>query len=154
VKKTLHVLLAAALCGTSPTLAADVGFDLNVHIGNRSPAPIIVNEPPLFLVPPSLGFQVAVGVPYDMFLISGRYYLCKEKAWYVAPGYGGPWTGIQRDRLPPGLAKRKYAEIIALRNEEYGHYKRDRDQYKGKAYRPGKAEKEDHGKGKNKKGNS
>lgn len=197
MKKALFVLLAAALCGGSSTLAADIGYDLNIRIGNRSPAPIIVDEPPLFLVPEALGFQVAVGVPYDMFRIDGRYYLCKDEIWYAAAGYGGPWVVLQRDRLPPGLAKRRYAEIIALRNEEYGHFKRnrahyrrnhdhyrkdydrdhrdrdhyrrdhdsdyrvrdhysgdrdrgDRDYYAGKIYHPGKAEKEGHGKGKNK----
>jgi hypothetical protein len=174
MKKVLLVLLAASLCGASPSIAADIGYDLNIHIGNRSPAPIIVDEPPLFLVPAALGFQVAVGVPYDMFRIDGRYYLCKDEVWYAAAGYGGPWIVLQRDRLPPGLAKRRYAEIIALRNEEYGrfkrnrdhyrrdrdhrdrdhrdrdHYRGDRDHYAGKTYHPGKAEKEGHGKGKNK----
>jgi hypothetical protein len=192
MKKALLALLAAALYGASPTIAADIGYDLNIHIGNRSPAPIIVDEPPLFLVPPSLGFQVAVGVPYDMFRIDSRYYLCKDEVWYAAAGYSGPWIVLQRDRLPPGLAKRRYAEIIVLRNEEYGHFKRnrdhyrrdrdhyrrdrdhyrrdhdhdrrdrdhdrrdrdhdrrDRDHYAGKTYHPGKAEKEGHGKGKNK----
>ena len=112
-------LLAAALFGASPALATDIGLDLNVHLGSRAPAPIIVDEAPLFLVPAALGFQVAVGVPYDMFHIDGRFYLCREKAWYVAAYYGGPWTAVSRDRLPPGLAKRRYAEIIALRDEEY-----------------------------------
>jgi hypothetical protein len=130
MKKALLVLLAAALCGASPAIAADIGYDLNIHIGNRSPAPIIVDEPPLFLVPATLGFQVAVGVPYDMFRIDGRYYLCKDEVWYAAPGYGGPWVVLKRDRLPPGLAKRRYAEIIALRNEEYGRYKRKHDHYR------------------------
>ena len=153
MRKVLLVLLAAALCGASPAIAADVGFDLNVHISNRLPAPIIVEEPPLFLVPATLGFQVAVGVPYDMFHIDGRYYLCQDDGWYVAAGYGGPWTVIRRDRLPPGLAKRKYADIIALRDEEYRYFKRDRDHYHGKTYRPEKREKEGHGhsKGKHKK---
>jgi hypothetical protein len=151
MKKSLPVLLAAALLGTSPALGSDIGFDINLHLGNRSPAPIIVEEAPLFLVPPTLGFQVAVGVPYDMFLIGGRYYLCRDKAWYVSTGYGGPWTVVRHERLPPGLAKRRYTEIIAMRDEEYGHYKRDRNRYQGKTYRPGKAEKSGHGKGKNKK---
>jgi hypothetical protein len=151
MKKALPVFLAVALFGTSPALASDIGLDLNLHLGSRSAAPIIVEEAPLFLVPPTLGFQVAVGVPYDMFLIDGRYFLCREKVWFAAPGYGGPWGVIPHDRLPPGLAKRRYTEIIALRDEEYGHYKRDRDHYKGKAYRPGKAEKSGHGRKKHKK---
>ena len=152
MRKELSILAAAALFGASPAMAGDVGFDLNIHVGNRSPAPIIVQEPPLFLVPPALGFHVAVGSPYDMFFIDGRYYLCKEKVWYVAPGYGGPWAAIQRDRLPPGLAKRRYAEVIALRDREYGDYKRDRDHYKGKTFHPGKGEKGGQGKGNKGKG--
>jgi hypothetical protein len=86
-----------------------------------------------------------------MFFIGGQYYLCRENAWYVSSGHGGPWTVVQHKHLPPGLAKRRYTEIIALRDEEYRHYKRDRDHYKRKTYRHGKAEKAGHGKGKNKK---
>ena len=108
MRKAPLFLLAAALFGISPALASDLGLDLNLHLGNRSPAPIIVEEPPLFLVPPTLGFQVAVGVPYDMFLISGRYYLCRDNTWDVAPGYGGPCGVIQHNRLPTGLAKCVY----------------------------------------------
>jgi len=130
MKNLLFLLVVAALCGSNPTLAADIGYDIDIHIGNRSPAPIIVNEPPLFLVPAALGFQVAVGVPYDMFRIDGRFYLCRNEVWYVAPGYGGPWTVMQRNRLPPGLAKRRYAEIIALRNEEYGRFQENRERYR------------------------
>jgi len=150
MRRALPVLLAAALFGASPALATDIGLDLNVHLGSRAPAPIIVDEAPLFLVPAALGFQVAVGVPYDMFHIDGRFYLCREKAWYVAAYYGGPWTAVSRDRLPPGLAKRRYAEIIALRDEEYRHYEKERDHYKGRTYRPGKGGKDGHGKGKHK----
>jgi len=154
MKKICLILLAAAIGGASPAIAGDVGFDLNLHIGDRSPAPIIVQEPPLFLVPATLGFQVAVGVPYDMFHIDSVFYLCKEKVWYEAHSYSGPWTVIRRERLPPGLAKRRYAEILSLRDEEYGRYKRDHDHYRGKTYRPGKGDRDDHehGKGKNKKG--
>lgn len=150
MKKFLLVLLVVVLGGASMALAADVGFGFNLHIGNPSPAPIIVDEPPLFLAPPALGFQVAVDVPYDMFRIEGRYYLCKDHVWFVAPGYDGPWSGIRRDHLPARLARRRYADIISLRDEEYGHYKRDGDHYQGKPFRPGRAKKKRHGRGKNK----
>lgn len=138
MKKVLPVFFAAALLGTSPALASDVGIDLNIHLGSPPAVPIIVEEPPLFLVPASLGFQVAVGVPYDMFLIDSRYYLCKGKVWYVAPGYDGPWTAIRHDRLPPGLAKRRHADLIALRDEEYRHYRQEGERYRGKVYHPGR----------------
>ncbi len=152
MKKALFIFLALLLGGAPQIMAADVGIDLNLHIGNRSPEPIIVDDPPLFLVPAALGFHVAVGVPYDMFHIEGRYYLQKEEVWYVAPGYGGPWKVTRRDRLPRGLARGRYADIIALRNEEYVHYQRNPGHYKGQSYRPEKIHKAGQGKGNHKKG--
>jgi hypothetical protein len=152
MKKAFSLLVAMFLGGAWPATAGDVGFDLNLHIGNQAPAPIIVDEPPLFLVPESLGFHVAVGVPYDMFHIEGSFYLCKQEMWYVAPSYSGPWQLTRRDRLPPGLAKRRYADVIALRNEEYRYFQQDPAHYKNKSYRPGKANKERTEKGKHKKG--
>lgn len=139
MKKVLPVLLAALLGGASPALATDVGVDLNIHLGNRAPAPIIVEEPPLFLVPATLGFHVAVGVPYDMFYLSGRYYLCRENAWYVAPAYGGPWAVVVHDRLPPGLRKHKFKELVAVRDAEYRRYRREDNHYRGKTFKPERA---------------
>jgi hypothetical protein len=138
MKKALPALLAAVLLAAAPAPAVDFGLDL--HLGSRAPAPIIVQEPPLFLVPPGLGFYVAVGVPYDMFYIGGRYYLCKGDAWYVAPGYGGPWAMVVHDHLPPGLRKQKFKEIVALRDAEYRSYRQKPDHYRGKAFKPGKAQ--------------
>ena len=142
MKKSLSLLLCAALFGAFPTLAVGIDFDLNVRLGSRGAEPIIVSEPPLFLESATLDLQVAVGTPHDMFHLSGRYFIFKDKGWLVAPSYGGPWTAIRHDRLPPGLAKRNYREIIVLRDLEYERYQRDR--YRGKTFRPSKVA---HGKG-------
>jgi hypothetical protein len=139
--RTLAILFAAVLCGAAPAAATDVGLDLNLHLGSRAPAPIIVEEPPLFLVPPALGIHVAVGVPYEMFYVGGRYYCVKGGSWYVAPAYGGPWAVVVHDRLPPGLRKHKIKELVALRDDEYRRYRREREHYHGKSYRP---ERDDH----------
>lgn len=136
--KKLVLLLAAALLAAPAAYAGDVGFDLDLHIGNRAERPVAVHEPPLFLVPPELGFQVAVGVAFDMFRIDGRFYLCREGRWYVAPYYDGPWEGIGPKHLPPGLAKKRYTEIIRFRDAEYARYRNEKHHYHGKSYRPEK----------------
>lgn len=143
MKKSLSILLCAALFGAFPSLAVGIDFDLNVRLSSREAEPIIVSEPPLFLESATLGLQVAVGTHHDIFHLSGRYYIFKDRGWLVASSYGGPWTAIRHNRLPPGLAKRNYREILVLRDLEYERYQRGR--YQGKTFRPCKVA---HGKGK------
>lgn len=148
MKKSLTVLLGAALFCAAPPPASASDFSLDVHIGNRQPSPIIVSEPPLFLESVTLGLQVAVGSPHDMFFLDGRYFLFRDNGWLVAPSYGGPWTVIHHDHLPPGLSKRDCRKIFALRDAEYERYRQGR--YRGKTFRPGKHDrdhKHKHGKG-------
>ncbi len=142
--KKIVLLLAAVLLAAPAAYAGDVGFDFDLHIGNRAEPPIVVQEPPMFLVPPELGFQVAVGVAFDMFRIDGRFYTCRDGHWYVAPYYDGPWEGIGPRQLPPGLAKKRYVEIIRYRDAEYARYRKEKHHYHGKSYRP---EKGHHGQG-------
>jgi hypothetical protein len=137
--KTLFALLLSILLCASAAWAGDVGFNLDLHIGSQPMAPITVSEPPLFLTPPELGFQVAVGAVYDMFRIDGRFYLCREGRWYAASRYDGPWQGIGPKHLPPGLAKKRYRDVLRLRDAEYAHYRKARKQYNGKLYRPEKS---------------
>jgi hypothetical protein len=144
VMKKLLLLLVAVLFSSSTVFAGDAGVDFDLHVSNRGPAPIIVPTPPLFLVPPDLGFEVAVGVNFDMFHIDGRFYQCREGYWYAAPRYDGPWEGVGPKHLPPGLAKKRYTEIIRLRDVEYVRYQKEKDHYHGKSYRPAKNQ---HGKG-------
>lgn len=119
--------------------AADVGFSVNVNVGNAS-GQMVLNEPPVFIAPPSLGFYVAVGIPYDMFFVDLNYYMYRGGTWYVASGYNGPWVVVQYKRLPWGLRKHKYTQIIRTRDDEYRNYQQDRNNYRGKQYRPEKHE--------------
>ena len=87
MKRLLIVPVMATILSAQPSFA-NVGFDMNVNIGNgggRQPAPVIVpapvvvpppapvyvdvEAPPEFIIPSALGFYVAVGVPYDLFYI-------------------------------------------------------------------------------------
>lgn len=130
--------------------AANVGVDINIHAGTPAPPPpplpvgprIIIEEPPLFLLPPTLGFHVAVGVPYDLFYVSDSYYLYRDNGWYRAPHYSGPWVRVERRYLPPGLRRHKFERIRYVRDEEYRHYREDEEHYHGRHFRPDKEWKE------------
>ncbi|WP_298267495.1 hypothetical protein [Geobacter sp.] len=138
----------------SPVFAADVGFDLNINVGNRPqvvvPAPpvavvppgVVFEEPPVFIAPPRLGFYVGVDIPYDIFFISGRYYLYQGNSWYVAPHYNGPWGVVRYRSLPPGLRRHRLERIHYYRDHEYRVYRGDHDHYRGRYFRPEKEWKE------------
>lgn len=131
---------------SAPLQAADVDFNVNLNVGNQPASravraiPVVIEEPPVFLYPPRLGFGVAVDIPYDLVYIDGRYYLYQDDAWLVSPGYNGPWGVVGHDHLPPGLRKHQRRDIIDNRDREYVVYRkagRD-DHYRGKTHHPGR----------------
>ncbi|BDV42853.1 hypothetical protein GURASL_17760 [Geotalea uraniireducens] len=153
--KRLLMAVSLSLAATTPVWASsDVGFDLNINLGNRpravavpvAPAAVgpavVIDEPPLFIVPPQLGFYVGVGVPYDIFMIGNLYYLHSGNAWYRSRDYRGPWGAVGYRGLPPGLRKHRLDRIRYYRDDEYRHYEHDRDHYRGRYYRPDKEWKE------------
>lgn len=150
-----HKILAGLFCLlliSAPLQASDVGFNVNLSIGNQ-PAPrvvhavpvvhsvpVIIEEPPVFLYPPQLGFAVAIGIPYDMVYIEGRYYLFSGDVWHVSSHYNGPWGKVKHKHLPPGLRNHKYRDIVESRDREYHSYRlaSHDGHYRGKTYKPGK----------------
>ena len=136
-------LTAGLIC--TPCLAADVGFGVNINIGNTPSrqyapptvyvqAPVVIDSPPMFIAPPSLGLSIAVGIPYDMFLVSGAYYIYKGNQWYYGPKYGGPWEIIPYGKLPRQLHRHDISHYRQVRDREYQSYNRDRDHYRGRYY--------------------
>jgi hypothetical protein len=99
--------------------------------------PIKLTEPPEFIFPPGLEFGVAVGIPYDLFYLSKTYYLAKDGRWYRAASYDGPWLVIGITRVPPELRRKNISKIRDLRNAEFRKYWKNKEQYKGKVFRPG-----------------
>src|SRR2546425_9811538 len=65
-------LLSLMLLGGLFSTQARAQVHVNINIG--PPAPVIVEAPPQMLFLPDPGVYVAVGVPYDVFFISGHYY--------------------------------------------------------------------------------
>ena len=111
------LMLTAGLLATP----ARAQFSVNVHIGE--PPPVVVYSPPTMVLLPETQTYVAVGVPYDIFFIGGRYYYFHEDHWFLGPGYGGPWTYVEYRTLPPGLRKFKVREMREFREREYRVYK-------------------------------
>jgi hypothetical protein len=95
--------------------------NVNVHIGE--PPPVVVYNPPTMILMPEPQMYVAVGVPYDIYFVSGRYYYLHGSHWFWGPGYGGPWTYVAVERLPPGLRKYKVKQLHSFRDREYRVYK-------------------------------
>ena len=138
-------ILTAGLI-TAPALAADVGIGVNLNIGNTPvyfpapvyvPAPVVVSAPPMFIAPPSLGVSIAVGVPYDLFMISGTYYVYRGNQWYCGFRYGGPWRTVAYRRLPYQLRRHDIEHYRHVRDREYQAYNRDREGYRGRYYQAG-----------------
>ena len=147
--KTVIALVPAALalCVTAAG-AADVGVDLNLHLGNQprqvvvpAPAPIIsIDQDVEFVYPGALGFYVAVGVPYDLFYQDNAYFLFRDGRWYRAAGSRGPWIVVRHRDLPPGLRRHRMERIREYRDAEYAIYRRDRDHYRGRHFKRDKDE--------------
>src|SRR3954466_1113176 len=112
MSKRYGMLLALTLSAgvwTSPTHAQ---VNVNVHIGE--PPPVVVYSPPTMILLPEPQMYVAVGVPYDIYFVSGRYYYLQAGHWFYGPGFGGPWTYVAIERLPPGLRKFKVKQLHAF----------------------------------------
>jgi len=119
-------------------VVARAEFNVNVNLGGPD---LVVEEPPQFINPPSLGFYVAVGAPYDIFYVNamfggGSYYLYRDGGWYRSSYYNGPWIVTQYNRLPGVLRRHSYNEIIRIRDEQYRTYQSDRGHWRGKNYQP------------------
>lgn len=86
--------------------------------------PVVIDEPPEFVLPPELGFYVAVGVPYDLFFLNNVYYICRDNIWYSSPYYYGPWSRIYYNNIPYALSRFPFERIRHFRDDYYGRYQR------------------------------
>jgi hypothetical protein len=122
--------------------------NINVHIGE--PPPVVVYSPPTMVLLPEPEMYVAVEVPYDIYFVSGRYYYLNGDHWFWGPGYSGPWTYVEFERLPPGLRKFKVKQLHEFREREYRVYKTKGPKSGGTYFVAEEKEHPGHGKGKGK----
>src|SRR5215831_20010063 len=113
-------LVSLVLLIGSVARPAPAQVSVNVHIGQ--PPPVVVYSPPTMVLLPEPQTYVAVGVPYDIYFVGGRYYYLHGNHWFWGPGYGGPWTYVAVERLPPGLRRYKVKQLREFREREYRAY--------------------------------
>ena len=116
------------------TLATPASAEVNINVNIGAPPPVIVHERPTMVYLPEPAMYVAVGVPYDIFFVSGRYYYFHNDNWFWASGYNGPWVHVVHKSLPPGLQKHKIVVLRDYREREYKVYKAQGPKYKGKHF--------------------
>ena len=115
-------------------LAMPARAEVNINVNIGPPPPVVVVERPTMLYLGEPGVFVAVGVPYDIFFVSGRYYRFHGDNWFYATGYGGPWVHVVYRSLPPGLQKYKVVQLREYREREYRVYKVEGPKFKGKHF--------------------
>jgi hypothetical protein len=113
--------VSAALLIAALAVPAAAEVHINVNIG--PPPPVIVAAPPTMLYLGQPAVYAAVGVPYDIFFVGGRYYYYRGADWFWGPGYGGPWTYVEYRSLPPGLRNYRVAVLRDYRDREYRVYR-------------------------------
>ena len=143
MKKTVLVLVLSAIAAAS---SAGAEMNVNVQIGVPVYAPpqrVVVSSPsvrfdvaPLFIAPSRLGFYVGVDTPYDIIFSSNFYYLYYGNSWHRSGSHNGPWAEVPYRELPPGIRKHRIEQIRSYRDREYRVYRRDRDHYRGRNFRP------------------
>ena len=89
---TLGVVSLGGMFSTA--FAADVRIGVNIGV----PAPVFVASPAPVVVAPAPPFVVAPGAP--VYFHGSSYYTYYNRAWFVGPGYGGPWAFVPVARVP------------------------------------------------------
>jgi hypothetical protein len=128
----LGMLLGVMLMHSVLATPAFAEVNINVNIG--APPPVVVQTRPTMVYLAEPGMFVAVGVPYDIFFISGRYYYFHGDNWFWASGYSGPWVHVVRKGLPPGLQKYRIVQLRDFREREYKVYKVQGSKFKGQKF--------------------
>jgi len=78
-----RILIVLAIFGAMAIAAPSsyAGVGVNINIGVPLPPPVVVQAPPEMVIIPEAGVYVAVGTPYDLFFLSGRYYYFHNGYW-------------------------------------------------------------------------
>jgi len=127
--------LSLSLCSMlPPQLSATPATEVNVNINIGPPPPVIVQARPTMIYLREPAVYVAVGVPYDIYFVGGRYYYLHGKDWFWGSGYKGPWTYVEYRSVPPGLQKYKLEKMHEFREREYKDYKSHGAAFKGQHF--------------------
>jgi hypothetical protein len=127
----LFVLLCVAPSGLW-TVSASTQVSVNINIG--APPPVVVRARPTMVYLAEPAAYVAVGIPYDIYFVGGRYYYLHGNDWFWAQGYNGPWVYASYNSLPSGLRKYRVERLHEFREREYKVYEAQGPAFKGKHF--------------------
>ena len=96
VTSVVAVALVLTVGGLPSTVAAEVRVGVNIGV-----PPVFVAPPPPVVVAPPPPVLVAPGVP--VYYYGTGYYTYYNGAWFVGPGYGGPWAFVPGARVPRAI---------------------------------------------------
>ncbi len=136
---TIGTGISILILGLGVIAPAYAGVNVNINLGAPAvvvapPPPVEVEAPPEMVFLPEPGIYVAIGLPFDIFFISGRYYYFHGDNWFWAQGYGGPWVHVGYKSLPPGLRRYKVERLREFREREYKVYKVEGPKFRGKHF--------------------
>ena len=114
------------------SVSASPQVNVNINIG--APPPVVVKARPTMVYLAEPAAYVAVGVPYDIYFVSGRYYYLHGNDWFWAQGYSGPWVYVSYNSLPPGLRKYRVERLHEFRERESKAYTSQGQAFKGKYF--------------------
>lgn len=112
------VVASAPVAAPAPVVVPEYAYP------NEDYEPVAVAEAPVFIMPPELGFYVAVGVPYDLFFYNNSYYICRGNIWYSSSYYNGPWTSVYYNNVPYLFNRLPFERVHHYRDTYYGRYQR------------------------------
>ena len=121
-----HYVLSATLFVAFIATALPSSADDNQIRIPRPPMPRIVlpAAPPMIWLPAPKVY-VAHKSPYPIFYQSGHYYLHDHDAWFIGPGYGGPWKAVSSHRVPKNLRGFRKHHWGRYQNEAAQHFRDD-----------------------------
>lgn len=127
--------LSLSLCSMLPKQAsARPASQVNINVNIGPPPPVVVQARPTMIYLPEPAAYVAVGIPYDIYFVGGRYYYLHGNDWFWGNGYNGPWTVVSYSSIPPGLRKYKVERLHEFREREYKVYKVQGPGFKGQHF--------------------
>jgi hypothetical protein len=114
------------------SVSASTQVNVNINIG--APPPVVVKTRPTMVYLAEPAAYVAVGIPYDIYFVTGRYYYLHGNDWFWAQGYNGPWVYVSYNSLPPGLRKYRVERLHEFRERESKAYASQGPAFKGKSF--------------------
>lgn len=96
------VLSAACLMGAASARAeVRTSVDINVHLGDAPPLPVIFEAPPrVVVVPGSTVYYVGRDCDYDVFRYGRHWYVFNDGYWYRSGSYRGPFVAVYPRYVP------------------------------------------------------